>query len=273
MAAFKSAKSFRIYDETDSFSESEERAGYEVLRLPLALQDDGYMSDTASRSSSRVRAPRPAKMNLARVELESFGLNALSDAELPKTAQRLAEIHVRTGSGGIALRCGTAPSPSQLNYLLEILYCQGVPTLILDNHDSEVWRSLHLSNIAGIIMENATILPNGQRRDYFRATALRDLMARCSKERETRTEFFVGFLELWCERPHPSVVRRCVKLAEHFGAVVEHGPVKQEMHPDTVVKSASQTLSGFEFLRRSALIEVSLFPCPMARAVLILASY
>jgi hypothetical protein len=257
MAVFKTAKSFRIYDETDSLSELGDQAGYDVLRLPLAIQDDGYASDSGSRSSSRAPAPSRAKMNLARLELDSFGSNALSDAELNNTAARLAEIHARTNAGGIALRCGAVRSPRQLNYLLEILYCQGVPVLLLDNHDSDIWKSVNLGNVAGIIMENATILPNGQRRDYFRAGALRDVMARCSKERETRTELFIGFLELWDQRPHPAVVRRSVKLAEHFGAVVEHGPAKEGNAADAAVKSASQTLSGFEYLRRGALIEVS----------------
>lgn len=257
MAAFKSAKSFHIYDESDSVSELADQAGYEVLRLPLAIQDDGYASDTGSRSSSRPPTPSRAKMSLARVELDSLGSNALGDAELTNTAGRLADIHARTNSGGIALRCGAIRAPRQLNYLLEILYCQGVPILLLDGHDSDIWKSLNLSNIAGIIIQNATILPNGQRRDYFRAAALRDVMARCSKERETRAEFFIGFLELWNERPHPAVVRRSVKLAEHFGAVVEHGPLKPETVLEGVVKSASKTLSGFEYLRRGALIEVS----------------
>lgn len=197
-------------------------------------------------------------MNLACVDLESLHSNALSDPELANTAQHLTEIHTRTNLGGIALRCDKASSPDKLNHLLEILYCQGVPILLLGSHDSDVWDSLNFGNAAGIIVENATILPSGQRRDYFRARTLRQIMARCSKEREQRPEFFVGFLELWAQRPHPAVVRRSVKLAEHFGAVVEHAPAKPGTIPDnTLIKSASQTLSGFEFLRRGAQIEVS----------------
>jgi hypothetical protein len=260
LAAFKSAKSFRIYQETDSASEAGDQAGYDLLRLPLPIQDDGRRnSDAGSRSSSVAPAQSRANMKLACVDLDSLRPNALSDPELANTAQHLSEIHTRTNLGGIALRCDKVSSPAQLNHLLEILYCQGVPILLLGNHDSKIWDSLNFSNAAGVIVENATILPTGQRRDYFRARPLRQIMARCGKEREQRPEFFVGFLELWAQRPHPAVVRRSVKLAEHFGAVVEHAPAQPGTMPDnTLIRSASQTLSGFELLRRGALIEVSL---------------
>lgn len=260
MAAFKSAKSFRIYEESDAISESGEQAEYDLLRLPLPIHHDETASDAGSRSSSMPAGQSRAKMNLACVELDSLDSDALGDAELANTAQRLSDIHDRTNLGGIALRYNTTRSPAQVIYLLEILYCKGVPALLLSGHDSDIWKHVNYSNVAGIIIENATILPNGQRRDYFQSHTLREIMARCSKEREGRPELFVGFLELWNDRPDPAVVRRSVKLAEHFGAVVEHGPVRTGGNgmatPDMAVKSASQTLSGFEYLRRSALIEL-----------------
>lgn len=178
---------------------------------------------------------------------------AITDA-----STKLIDIYAKAGLSGIAFRCTALQSSDLLNDLLELLYLQSVPVLLVANQDWGIWSSANISLAAGVIIENACILPSGERRDYFRSRQLRELMARCSKEREDRPEFLIGFLELWEQRPHPSVVRRGVKLAEHFGAIIEHGPActAGEGLP-SAVKDASQTLSGFEYLRRAPVIEVS----------------
>lgn len=256
LAAFKSAKSFQIHEDSDGLSVHGDHGGYGFLTLPLTISHDINGSDTVSRSSHVPPSGIGAKMNLACVDLETFNPNALDETEISNTAQYLANLHSRTNLAGIALRCSAIKSTDQLNDILEILYYKGIPILLLCSHDSETWESLNFTNAAGVIVENACILPDGRRRDYFRARNLREVMARCSKEREDRPDFFIGYLDLWEKRPHPAVVRRSVKLAEHFGAVVEHGPVNPEAVLGGNIRSATQTLSGFEFLRRGAIIEV-----------------
>lgn len=175
----------------------------------------------------------------------------------------LVETEARHSLSGLALRCSTAKNPKQVDRLMERLYSDKVPVLILCQHDSDVLDSLSFEHASGVIIESACILPTGERRDYFISRRLRDTMARCAKEREERPDFFVGFLDLWEKRPHPSVIRRAVKLAEHFGAVIEHGPVSFGTElglGNNTVKSASESVGGFEYLRRSESTEVS--GCP-----------
>lgn len=237
-------------------SEDGPKTDFELLMLPLP---DGELTDRDSVSgvSDIGLSSNVTRMNLARVDLGSLGADALSDEEIANTVARLIGIHTQTDLGGIALQCPIKYSWDGLTELLEALYFKGVPVLLLSHHDSNVWGSVNLNFVAGVVIENACILPNGKRRDYFRSRPLRDIMARSSKEREDRPEFFVGFRDLWEKRPHPSVIRRGVKLAEHFGAIIEHGPAHAGVELPSPVKSAARTLSGFEFLRRTAIIEVS----------------
>jgi hypothetical protein len=264
MTAFKAAKSFRVFDESDGLSMKGDKRDYDLMMLPLTIGDIVRDGDSVSRSSHMPPTSETAKMNIACVNLDSFHPDTLSDDgeddELSKTASFLADLHSRSNLGGIALRCAADQDPDKLNDLLQVLYFRGIPILLLASHDSSIWSFAEYGFTAGVIIENACILSNGQRRDYFKAKALRDIMAICGKERETRPEYFVGFLDLWDTRPHPSVIRRAVKLAEHFGAVVEHGPANSLVVVGGPTKSAAQTLSGFEYLRRTELTEVSQDP-------------
>lgn len=224
--------------------------------LPRARFIDEEVASCAPSESSTTTS-LGGRADFVRVTLDTLGADALSTGKLSRTATELVDIHTRAGLAGIALHCTDSQSSDQLDDLLEKLHSQGVPILLLAEQNCDIWSSANLSFLAGVIVENACILPSGERRDYFRSRQLRELMAWCAQEREVRPEFFIGFLELWEQRPHPSVVRRGVKLAEHFGAIIEHGPARPEVVLPSAIKGASQTLSGFEYLRRAPIIEVS----------------
>lgn len=245
--------------EPDRSPEGDHHEDYGLLMLPITLSGDVTDSDDVSHSSKQASPSAGARMDLACVDLELLSTDALSESKISNTAARLANIHARSNLAGIALQCSSIREPHRLNDLLERLYMKSVPVLLLCGHDSETWASVSFSYIAGVIVENACILLNGQRRDYFRSRSLRQIMAHASEQRQERPEFFVGFLDLWVNRPHPAVIRRAVKLAEHFGAIIEHGPANPSVELANTVKSAAQTLSGFEYLRRTAVIEVSKF--------------
>ena len=213
----------------------------------------GYSGD--SRSSIRTAYTVPAEMRLGRVCVDDFGTDAL-ESYINITAGFLAQTQAENSLAGFALQCTVASKSARVNRLLSSLYALNVSVILQCHHDSDGIDTVDLSYAAGVIVENACILPNGQRRDYFKARRLRDLMARCSKEREKRPEFFVGFSDRWETRPKPSVVCRAVMVAEHFGAVMEHGPVHLMSELRSNVMSARQTLSGFQLLRRSEIIEV-----------------
>ncbi|KAK0701536.1 hypothetical protein B0T21DRAFT_417089 [Apiosordaria backusii] len=118
-----------------------------------------------------------------------------------------------------------------------------IPVLISVQHDSAEAQLQHVDFglVAGLIVENACILPDGQRRDFFRSYPLRNLMARVIGERGNRPWFFVGFHDRWVERPSPAVVVRAEKLARHFEGVLAHGGDGQE---------GGRSVSGFEVLRK-----------------------
>lgn len=86
-------------------------------------------------------------------------------------------------------------------------------------------------------------------------------MTRCSQEREERPEFFAGFIDRWETRPKASVIRRAVEIAEHFGAVIDHGPIEPSIDiKASALSNPMRTMSAFEYLRRSELIEVRQTP-------------
>ncbi|KAK0733184.1 hypothetical protein B0T26DRAFT_808046 [Lasiosphaeria miniovina] len=105
-------------------------------------------------------------------------------------------------------------------------FCRSeVPVLLKFPHDdSALTRDIDFGLVAGVIVENACILRTGERRDYFRAQGLRDIMARAAEERAHRPAFFVGFHDVWSSQPSAAAACRAEKLARHFDAVFEHGP-------------------------------------------------
>ncbi|KAK4200751.1 family 4 putative glycosyltransferase [Triangularia verruculosa] len=124
-----------------------------------------------------------------------------------------------------------------------------IPVLVSVQHDFAEAQLQHvdLSLVAGLIVENACILPSGERRDFFRSYPLRRLMARVLGERGNRPWFFVGFHDRWTVRPSPAVIVRGEKLARHFEGVLAHGEVGGG---DLGGGMMGKSVSGFEVLRK-----------------------
>ena len=251
MVAFKAAKSFQIMEATGVDAVIQNQHSLDLLAPAFPVSG----GDTESISGASVAGSSGATSCLTLLRV-CLGSEDLTETNMASTADKIARTFMTSGLSGIALQCTELEAADRLDHLLETLYPRGIPVVVLAHHDASVWTHIDICFVSGIIVENACILPNGERRDYFRARPLRDLMARCAKEREDRPELFVGFLELWENRPHPSIIRRGVKLAEHFGSIIEHGPVHSGIVLSAPVRSAAKTISGFELLRRSAIIEL-----------------
>ncbi|KAK3331852.1 hypothetical protein B0T19DRAFT_456261 [Cercophora scortea] len=145
-----------------------------------------------------------------------------------------------------------------LNNLLWGLHQQRVPVLLNCHHDDPQFERVDFGLLVGVIIDNACILPDGDRRDYFRSQRLRNIMARCARERIERPGFFVGFHDIWDQRPPAAVVCRAEKLATHFEAVFEHGPCQNTgtgVHQGHLERLPRST-SGFEFLRKPETTQV-----------------
>lgn len=198
-------------------------------------------------------------MLLGLADLSGIDLAGKSQDEISVTARDLASQASQNGTDGLAIRLSSTKQAKNLDELLSAIQLTSSPIIFIAPHDSDSWHSLDLTTVSGIIIENATILPSGERRDYFRSRTLRQIMARCNAERSQRQDFFVGFHDMWEVRPHPAVIRRAVKLADHFGAVIEHGLVLTEDDDVSLGASrrpAASTLSGFEYLRRGDCTEL-----------------
>ncbi|KAK3987298.1 family 4 putative glycosyltransferase [Cladorrhinum sp. PSN332] len=158
-------------------------------------------------------------------------------------------------ASGVILRMPTTSEsePNQdelvpvLNDLLSRLYDQEIPAVVNLHHDNEITlEHVDMAMVSGLIINNACILPDGQRRDFFRSHNLRKIMTRCVQERAKRPWFFVGLHDTWNARPSPAVVCRAEKLARHFEAVFEHGP----LHAIETGETMPRSISGFEVLRK-----------------------
>jgi hypothetical protein len=82
-------------------------------------------------------------------------------------------------------------------------------------------------------------------------------MVRCAEERVERPDFFVGFHDVWEARPSAAVARRATKIAQHFGAVLEHEASRLSGPVWVNTPRLPVSMSGFEYLRRSDTSEVS----------------
>jgi hypothetical protein len=132
----------------------------------------------------------------------------------------------------------------------------GVPVVLNCHHDSSVFDQLDFGLLGGVMINNACILGDGGRRDYFRSANLRRVMTRCAEQRASRRGFFVGFHDVWDKPPSAAVVCRAAKVAKHFEAIFEHGP-SQTMSGVGRVRNTAQASSAFEFLRKPETCEVS----------------
>ncbi|KJZ79799.1 hypothetical protein HIM_00513 [Hirsutella minnesotensis 3608] len=235
----------------DSESPAEwETQPYNAAILPLGFNKPGQEEGDA-RKSARLTVGTIAalKRRLGCVSLDALGAGALEDTGLKQTIDSLAEVCRERTLAGLALKFSSS-KPRQVEALMEGLSSRKISVLVLLHHDSPVLDSISLDHACGVVIQNAVILPSGERRDYFQAKPLRSIMARCIKERETRPEFFIGFLELWNQRPHPSIIRRAVKLAEHFGASIAHACTASAFDDQVHHIEAERTLSAFEYLKR-----------------------
>lgn len=175
---------------------------------------------------------------------------SLSGKPVDSAALHLATIHLDSGASCLALRLSEASGPQIVDPLVCELLRLNVPVVLVAPFGLSQLKDLNFKNILGVIVESALILPDGTRRDYFRALPLRSIVKKCAKERERRPEFFFGILDLWDVRPSPAIIKRGDKLAKHFGAVFSHRPSRPISYGEAGPPLPSVTIGGFEQLRR-----------------------
>lgn len=184
---------------------------------------------------------------LARVELSILDPVNATKSAVDLKASTLNDYRLRKGLDGLLI-CHEGPVHSPVNNVLQELRHAGVPVILQTQADSVILDTLDYRLIDGVVLENACILPDGDRRDFYRAKRVRDCAARCKRERESRPGYFLGFLETWNVQPSSAVLRRAYKLADFFGASVSTRGIGAT---GTDAKIGDMPMSGFEWLKKS----------------------
>ena len=182
------------------------------------------------------------------------GLSRFYDtSSINECASHINKLRLLEGFDGLVLSYNSSDPGTFVNNMLRGLRRQNLPVILQGDPDSQILKTIDLSLASGIILENASILPSGRRRDFFEAALLRDVIARCKRQRKERPGFFIGFLEIWDKRPSAAVLRRAYKLADFFGAVVEarHRVRDQQTEPPRGI-----CLSGFDWLKKAAIVQL-----------------
>lgn len=207
--------------------------------------DQGSFSETQS-TINGVPASKPV---LGLVDGQDL---AIDDFSTSATVDFLYNVYNDNEVAGLVLDVNLLDD-SAAPYIPDILVqlCElQVPVFLKGHHDNDILGQVNLKFVAGIFVDNAAILEDGTRRDYFRSIALREVMAKCADQRVERPTFFVGFYDQWYSRPSAAVVRRSQKLADHFAAVLEHGQVRSPTDVNGVPIRLPLSLSAFEYLRK-----------------------
>ncbi|KAJ9624030.1 hypothetical protein H2203_005477 [Taxawa tesnikishii (nom. ined.)] len=251
---------FSFLLDTPPTSRPVSRAGMRPESRGLSVGLDSRMSPrpASSRFHSREGSAAHQPLLLTGEENPSFFFGAcdLTDGSFRASAvdnaadraKHLSELRFSQGLDGLVLRYGSSDNAGFTNILLRKLRQLDVPVMLLGDAGSPLLEQLHFELIDGLILQNACLLPNGERRDFFRAATLRECAARAKTQRKTRPGFFLGFLELWDIRPSSATLRRAYKLADFYGAVIEARPrlVSADHKP-----RKGMPLSAFDFLKKA----------------------
>ncbi|KAI7152996.1 glycosyltransferase family 4 protein [Hortaea werneckii] len=236
--------------------------GQEHCRMPdcamhvIALANDnnwGSASDDPKTVEHVVEASTPSEKSRRSLILGSvsplgsdLALYELSDAEA--LAQSISKQLLVKGCDGLVLRHSRGESTGRVSDLLRKLRQRLIPVILQADADCQIWDDLDFRLIDGVLLQNACVLPDGHRRDFFRASRVRICAAQCKQERSSRPGFFFGFLETWSTRPSAAVIRRAYMLGDFFGAVVQ---VRPEQASDESEAVKETPISGFDWLKLS----------------------
>jgi hypothetical protein len=174
--------------------------------------------------------------------------SGVSKETIEERAANINNLRLRQGLHGIVVPYSQNDSAEDINTLLVALRNLHVPVILKGDPDLVVVDSISFALIDGFMIKNASLLPNGQRRDFFRAASLRECVARCKRQMKKRPEFFMGFLEVWTIRPSAAALRRAFKLADFFGAVIQAQAASQHN------TRTEMSLSGFDWLKRPEIV-------------------
>jgi len=247
-----SVRSFILHRDEDPTLETTSQQDFD-LRIVHLLSKDG--NKKISPGSSRRGSTTPSlsgrigstKHTMGLVDVDRLHLDEPDDI-IEEIADSLNFLRVHRDCKGLVIKTSDASDYTEVTKLLRVLHNQGVSCFIMADADAKILRTIDFFLLDGLVVQNAAILPNGERRGFFKAKIFRDVMANCFEKRKTEPGFFIGFIDLWNYAPSAAVARRAFKLAEYYGATVFHGPKQKSQFGQKTTYSMS--LSAFDYLKR-----------------------
>ncbi|KAK0615095.1 hypothetical protein B0T17DRAFT_657349 [Bombardia bombarda] len=242
-------QSIRFLDEHVGISENDLTSLSErdacIIRLPSFSDDESTYPTILTLDPQKRQSP----------VLGLLHIDAVTKASLPVWTSFIANLVLEDKTvSAVVIRKPDATKEGEdiVHDLIWRLQDRGIPIILECGHDDGIFDHVELRALAGIIIDNACILSNGERRDYFRSYRLRDILNKCAYERGERPGFFVAFHDRWDVQPTAAVVSRAEKVARHFEAVYEQGPDREHTGwPERFPDRLPQSTSGFEFLRKA----------------------
>lgn len=233
-----------------------------IVALPYLTASTAIDGDTDqgsfSETSSTIAGVPPSTPVLGLIDGHDLGIDTVPDFSASTTVDYLFNVYSDNAVVGLVLDVSLLGDDAA-NIIPEVLIglCKlEVPIVLKCHHDSRVLGIVNMKFLSGLIIENACILEDGTRRDYFRSIALREAMDKAADQRLERPNFFVAFLDRWYKRPSAAVVRRSQKLADHFAAAFEHNHVRPPTDGPSAYAKLPLSLSAFEYLRKSETAEL-----------------
>jgi hypothetical protein len=184
------------------------------------------------------------------IDENAFPVLEAQNSDPGTLSQWLNKFCVDNRMNGVVMDAKVVRMPRYRN-ILRYLAMEQLEVIVLTDASNPL-EAVDLNLVCGKIYQNACILPNGLRRDFFQAAKLRSSLARAAQARKLNSNFFVGFHDLWDSPPTPAVIRRSHKFSNFNGAILTHGPATATDDPPIQI-----CLGAFDWIKRDEIVQVS----------------
>jgi hypothetical protein len=198
-ARLQTLRSVRSFEFLDEICTSKATTGAELTIINWSSPDPPNVSFKALSRDASLDGVR--KTILPCFDMLTWNASGLTKGNLTKTLNLLEHLYGQFDAEAVVIRLSERDHPHAITTLIRSLTTHEIPVLVMADHDMACLEAIPFDCISGLIVESACILPDGNRRDYFRSAPLRNVMAKCAAEREVRPELFIGFLDMWNVRP------------------------------------------------------------------------
>ena len=154
---------------------------------------------------------------------------------------------------GVLLKLSKSIDPQAWSNLIIHLKSLHLRVMLEVHPDYEDLKGINLADVDGLVIRSATILPTGLRRDFFRGFELRDVLGRCTRQRNKRSNF-VTILHDTCDKASTPTLRRGFKFARFHEALLY--VCKPGMASVSQSLPYEEPYSAFDWLKRLDVLDL-----------------